>query len=253
MKKPATVKMLLAIAGTLAATLVATAALAEDKPAPAEWKMSAELGFVTTTGNTETSTTNAKFDATHEKDAWRRNVHAEAFGASNTDPATDVTTHSAERYQLSGKADYKFNEFDYVFGVANYDKDRFSGYNYQATIAAGYGRRVLHEDTMTLDLEIGPGVRKLKDSTTDMTDTSGIVRLAAKYAWQISDTSSFTEDFSSDVSSDLTVTKSVTALTAKVNTSLAMKLTLTVKNNSEVPAGTEKTDTETAVTLVYSF
>ena len=45
----------------------------------------------------------------------------------------------------------------------------------------------------------------------------------------------------------------MTALTAKVNTSLALKVSLTIKNNSEVPVGTEKTDTETAVTLVYSF
>jgi putative salt-induced outer membrane protein YdiY len=32
-----------------------------------------------------------------------------------------------------------------------------------------------------------------------------------------------------------------------------MKLALTVKNQSEVPVGRKKTDTETSVTLVYTF
>ena len=106
---------------------------------------------------------------------------------------------------------------------------------------------------MTLDLEIGPGARKVKDATTGLTETDGIVRVGAKFEWKISDTSTLTEDLTSDINSDLTVTKSVTALTAKIDTKLAMKVSLTIKNNSEVPAGTEETDTETAITLVYSF
>jgi putative salt-induced outer membrane protein YdiY len=32
-----------------------------------------------------------------------------------------------------------------------------------------------------------------------------------------------------------------------------MKFSISVKNNSDVPLGTEKTDTESAVTLVYKF
>jgi len=57
-----------------------------------------------------------------------------------------------------------------------------------------------------------------------------------------------------DVGEDTTVTKSVTALTAQINGSLATKITYTIKNTSDVPTDDiEKTDTETAVTLVYSF
>ena len=229
--------------------IAADAAAAEKSP----WKSSAELGYVMTSGNSETSTINAKFDATHEKEKWRHNVHAEAFGASSTDQVTNVETTSAERYQLSGKSDYKYSEFNYVFGLANYDKDRFSGYEYQSTIAAGYGRRLINDEDMTLDLEIGPGLRVVKLDNAPDSDSEGILRLAGKFLWKVSDTATFTEDLSIDAGSDLTVSKSVTALTAKVNTSLAMKLSLTIKSNSVVPAGKEKTDSETAVTLVYSF
>lgn len=239
-------------AAAVMTTLVTSAAVqAEDKDSA--WKTKAELGYVVTSGNSETSTINAKIDATHEKETWRHNVHAEAFGASTTDTTTNVETTSAERYQLSGKSDYKFNETDYAFGLINYDKDRFSGFDYQTTVAGGYGKRLLAEDDMTLDVEIGPGIRYIKDTATGVSDNEALIRLAAKYEWKVSDNSTFTEDLSSDIASDLTVTKSVTALTANINSSLAMKLTLTIKNNSLVPAGREKTDTETAVTLVYSF
>ncbi len=234
------------------AMLTASTALAEVTAAP-EWKLSAELGFVMTAGNSQTSTTSAKFDATHEEATWRNNMHAEALGASTTDKVTDIETTSAERYQLSGKSDYKFSEFNYAFGLVNYDKDRFSGYEYQSTAALGYGRRVLQADTMTLDLEAGPGVRIIKLDNAPDSDNEGILRGAAKYLWKLSETSSFTEDLSVDAGEDLTVSKSVTGLTAKVNTSLAMKLTVTVKHNSDVPVTSEKTDTETALTLVYSF
>jgi putative salt-induced outer membrane protein len=224
---------------------------ADEKKSP--WTTRAELGYVVTSGNSETSTINAKIDATHEKDKWRHNIHAEALGASTTDQTTNIDTTSAERYQLSGKSDYKFNETDYMFGTAVYDKDRFSGFEYQSTIAAGYGRRVINDTDMTLDLEVGPGVRVIKIDNAPDSDSEAILRLAAKYLWKLSDTSEFTEDLSVDAGSDLTVTKSVTALTANINSTLAMKISLTIKNNSEVPLGSKKTDTQTAVTLVYSF
>lgn len=244
------------IAAALAVSSLTVSAVHAAEEEKSAWKMAAELGMVITSGNSETSTTNAKFDATNEKEKWRHNIHAEALGTSTTDPATDIATTSAERYQLSGKSDYKYDEFDYIFGTAVYDKDRFSGFDYQATVAAGYGRRLLAEKDMTLDVEIGPGYRKVKDRSSGLTESDGIVRLGAKYEWKISDNSTFTEDLTSDIASDLTVTKSVTALTAKVNSKLAMKISLTIKNNSDVPLTTpktEKTDTETAVTLVYSF
>ena len=242
----------------IASTLVAVCATGKPAYAASEeaaWKTTAELGYVVTSGNSETSTINAKIDTTHEQagQPWRHHVHAEAFAAKTTDTVTNVETRSAERYQLSGKTDYKFNDTDYAFVTANYDKDRFSGFDYQATLAGGYGKRVLNDAGMTLDLEVGPGVRAVRDSVTQQSDTEALGRLAASFAWKVSDNATFTEELTSDIASELTVTKSVTALSAKINSRLAMKLSLTIRNNSVVPAGKEKTDTETAVTLVYTF
>ncbi|MFT5603559.1 MAG: putative salt-induced outer membrane protein YdiY [Paracoccaceae bacterium] len=35
----------------------------------------------------------------------------------------------------------------------------FSGFFYQATVAGGYGRRLLKSDRFTWDAEVGPGAR----------------------------------------------------------------------------------------------
>ena len=233
------------VALLLSATLV-THSVAETAPNDGSWKGNVELGIVNTTGNTETETINAKAKAELEQEKWRHTVTFESLTSS------DQNVSTAERYALNGQSDYKFGAHNYLFVMLGYEDDRFSGYDYRTTEALGYGRRVVDEPNLTLGLEIGPGARQSKLESGGSEDEMTL-RGAAKLAWKISDTSSFTEDLSSDVGEDTTITKSVTALTAQVNGSLATKLTYTIKNTSEVPVGVEKTDTETAVTLVYSF
>lgn len=211
------------------------------------WKSQAELGVVSTSGNSQTSTVNAKVDGTYEVGNWRHNLHAEVLNTTSS----GVT--SAEKYQASGQSDYKFNETDYAFGRINYENDKFSGFDYQTTVSGGYGKRVYDKNQMTLDTEIGPGILFYRDTATKQSENDPLLRLAAKYSWAVSENATFAEDLSTDIGGNLTVTKSVTSLQANINSTLAMKITFIVKNTSEVPVGSKKTDTETAVTLVYSF
>lgn len=226
---------------------VSTGNAADPQVADGSWKGDVELGIVTTTGNTETETINAKAKAVTEREKWRHTVSLESLNTSNGGDTT------AERYVVNGQSDYKFGEHNYFFVMINYENARFSGYDYRVSEALGYGRRVIAKTAVTLDLEIGPGARQSKLDSGGSEDEFTL-RGAAKLAWKISDTSTFTTDLSVDAGEDTTVTKSVTALTAQINGSLATKITYTIKNTSDVPTNDiEKTDTETAVTLVYSF
>jgi len=210
------------------------------------WKGNVELGIVNTTGNTETETINLKAKTTTETESWRHTLTYESLKSSDQ----GVTT--AERYAVNGQSDYKLDKKNFFFAMINYENDRFSGYDYRITEAIGYGRRVADEPNLTIDLEIGPGARQSK-LKTGKTEDEAMVRGAGKLNWKISKTSSLTEDLSVDAGEDSTITKSVTALTAQINGSLATKITYTVKNTSDVPVGVKKTDTETSVTLVYNF
>lgn len=56
-----------------------------------------------------------------------------------------------------------------------------------------------------------------------------------------------------ETGADQTVTKSGSSVKAQVIGALSMKAAFTLEHTSSVPAGREKTDTETALTMVYSF
>ena len=211
-----------------------------------QWTGSGEAGYVATTGNTDTSNLVAKLGVTNERAKWRHTLNLEALNSEDDGNTT------AERYFASWQSDYKLSERDYLFGRLAYEDDKFSGYDYRTTEAIGYGRRVLDTETMKLDLEAGPGARQSKLEGGG-TEKEMILRLAGRYAWQISEHARFTQDLSSDIGEDATITKSVTALQADVMGNLAMKLSYTVTHTSDVPDDIDKTDTETAVTLVYGF
>ncbi len=232
---------------------------ADEKKATEEspWKSSVELGFIRTTGNTETQTTAIKADATYEVDKWRHNAYAEGYGQQSKND-TGETVVSAERYEISGKSDYKFKEYDYVFGLVKLQKDRFSGFVYDHIVSAGYGRKVIKQKDMELDVEIGPGVRFFKvDPEPAVTDagseSEAVLRLAGKYWWDITGNSKFTQELSTDIGETITSSQSITGLQANINSTLALKFTYTVRHKTKVPDGNEKLDTETAMTLVYSF
>lgn len=228
------------------ALLGSTNVTAEDVVDKSLWKASAELGYVSTSGNTDTETLNAKAKATTDREDWRHTFEINALSSSDTDVKT------AEKYLLMGQSDYKLDDANFLFGVVTYENDKFSGYEYRVTEAIGYGRRVIDDDDLILDLEIGPGARQSKLDSGE-TDSEGVIRGAAKLDWAISSTSKFAEILTVEAGEDVTVSKSITSLSSKINGSLSMKFTYTYKTTSEVPVGIDDTDTETAVTLVYDF
>lgn len=222
--------------------------IAAEAPATPEgvWKGAAELGYISTTGNTETETIKAKGTMSVEKDKWRHKAEITALNS------TDQEVTTAEKYTFGWQSDYKFSKHNYFLGSFDYEDDRFSGYDYRATETVGLGHRTIDEKDLKLDLEIGPGARQSK-LENGSTEDEFILRGSAKLAWTVSETSKFGEILTVDFGEDATITKSTTELTTKINTSLAMKVTYVYKNTSDVPPGTDETDTEMAVTLVYSF
>jgi len=222
---------------------------AEEK---SPWKSSVELGFIRTTGNTETQTLTAKADAVYEVEKWRHTGHAEGYGSQAKNQSTGVDETQAERYELSGKTDYKFSELDYAYGIVKLKKDLFSGFEYEHVLSAGYGRKLVKQDDMELDVEIGPGERFFKVDGGQAQEES-LLRLSAKYWWQITATSKFTQSLSSEIGEEITSNESITGVQASISESLALKFTYTLRNKSKVPPGNKHTDTEVAMTLVYNF
>lgn len=251
------------VCGAACMALLGTPMLAfaeDDQELDGSWTGSLELSYLLKRGNTESDTARANLDAERDTENWRHNGKLEASGErSKATPDDDFET-TAERYFGSYKIDRKFGEANYIFNVVTAERDRFSGYEYEASYALGYGRRLLQLPAHKLDAEIGPGYRwrridddLLVDDEQDKHDDEAVLRLAARYTWQISEGSQFREEIVTEIEDGATHSRFVTSLTSKVNSRISMRITHTLRHNSEVQEGVEKTDQELSVGLVYGF
>ena len=73
------------------------------------------------------------------------------------------------------------------------------------------------------------------------------------YKWQFSETAAFEQTFVLEAGEDNTFLESKSSVSATLVGALSLVASYTVRNNSDVPAGTEKTDTQTAISLEYGF
>ena len=200
------------------ATRVIAAESTEEKSVKKSlWNGEAELGLVTTTGNTETETFVLKARVINTRDKWKHIARGEALRNA------DGNTVTAEKYFLSGKSEYTFRNRSYLYGLVTYDDDRFSGFDYQLLGVLGYGRVVMDRETLKLNLEVGAGGRRSEPEIGETND-EGVLRAAGDFEWKISKTATFIQELSTDVGQDITITRSLTALTAKINSFLSSRI-----------------------------
>ncbi len=229
---------------------VLLAALSLSLPAAAHaddaWKGDASLGFLRSTGNSDTQSLNGKFELKHAA----RSLHQRFYAtASNT---SDADVQTGERYTAGYKLDRDFSEHNYLFGALDYERDLFGGVAERSVLSAGYGRRLINTAAHKLEAEIGAGYRQQENADgIDQDDAVG--RLSGEYLWQLTDTNKFTQKLRVESGKANTFVESVSALKLTVVGSLYAGLSYTVRNNAEVPPGTSRTDTETLINLGYSF
>jgi len=243
-----TTALLLIGAAGIPETFAETAdAVAADAAAPkGPWSGNVRLGYLATTGNTETTNANFGFGVDYTIDRWTHGATGTAVGASQDNETT------AEAYTLGWRSRWDLTERDYFFGRVDWLKDKYSGYDQQLSEALGYGRRVIMQPHQTLNLEIGPGARQSELRNGDE-EKEIIARLGANYAYSFNERAQFNFDLSVLTGQENTFTEAVTALKTDLVGNLAVVLSYTVRNNTDVPDDTEKTDTMTSVSLAYSF
>lgn len=222
--------------------------------AETRWDTEAELGFLLTSGNTEQTKINARLASEYETEQWRHTGEARSLFAK-AESETD-----SEKYLARAQSDYKFSDSQFLFISGNYEDDRFSGYDFQASMAVGYGQRVWETaEGAFLELSGGPGYRfnKLKEPDEDGDDEEkgALVRLAADFSYPLSETATFRQKLSSEygIDDENTISESETSLQATLTGSLSLKAAVRVKHLSEPPEGDESTDTETTLSLLYGF
>lgn len=260
--------MKLKLLSLLVATTVATNAFAEDAE-PKTWDVTSEVGAIITSGNTATTTLKGGINILHNLEYWNNEYKLDGIykedEVENEDGSKDKQ-RTNEKYSFSAQGNYKLNEeHSHLFIYGSHVSDYFGAYRNESVISAGYGLRLLNKKSMWLSAEIGPGYKYFEypDSSTAVdedgnllageTDSEVIALGKINYNWVISDNARFTQLVSVEYGDTNTKTRSESALLAKINGSLQMKIAYNVTNNSDVADDEESTDTETSLTLVYSF
>jgi len=213
----------------------------------AEWTGSGELGLVFARGNTDTETLNTELKLQYTRERWT-NASRLSYLKSESDGDLE-----AERLVFDNKTDYTLSDVSYLTGVARYDRDEFSSFEFQTSLAVGYGRKLIDTERQAFSVEIGPGVRYSEIRDTGETETDLIARGGADYRLQISETAEVTNRSLIESGSSNTFLENETALTVSINAALALKTGFLVRHNTEVEPGREKTDYLSTVNLVYSF
>lgn len=233
------------------------------------WDISAELGAIITSGNTETTTFKGGLKAKHDIGSWTNEY--KLSGLYKEDEVTDSdgmksTQRTNEKYSAGAQANYNFDQkHSHFFMSLTHDSDYFGAYRHETVASLGYGLRVIDEADMTLSFDVGPGYKYFEfaksnteffdDGTPKAGETDSEIVAVGKvdFNWDLTEYAKFTQLVKVETGSSNTKTISETALLTKINGSMQMKVGFNVTHNTDVDAGKENTDTETALTLVYSF
>jgi putative salt-induced outer membrane protein len=232
----------------LALVLVSASALAQNPAPPADPLVgTVALGYLSTSGNTDSTNANASFKAVWDRGRpWVHNWNALAISARTN----GVTT--AEAYAAGYKAQRAFGMKAYLFAAGDWRQDQFSGYDRQSTEAVGYGHKLVTTDKQTLSVEGGIGRKQA--TLIDGTDVDeSVVHAGLDYLIHLGENSQFAQKLLVEVGDENRYTESTSAVKAKIRGNLALVASYVIKSNSSVPVGIEKTDRYTAISLEYGF
>ena len=240
----------MSVRGTFAALLlaltIATPLLAEDKPAEKKlgWKDNAELGYVVTSGNSESSTLGLKNTLVYD---WQNARFETKLGAVRVEsaPAASFATPdgtdfklgetdkelTAESYFLNGRYDKNITEHFFWFGGAGWDRNTFAGTQNRYTAFGGVGNIWFDTDRKKWRTDYAATFTKEDDviEPPDFDDTFLGVRLSSNFLYKWSESGSYGNDTivdeNVDDTSDLRVNMT-NWVAVNMSTHLALKVSL---------------------------
>lgn len=248
----------------LASALLAAVPLAA-RAEEGQWSGSGELGLAMTRGNTKSENLNAKLQFKKEDDVWKHNFFLNALRSKGTINNTyDVT---ANRYDAGVSSGFKLDERSYIVGATRYENDDFSTYEYQLIVSLGYGYTAIKNERTELSLEVGPGYRRTErrpfieqigDPPEPVLNEPGaegqaVGRGLIAFKHQFTATTAFENTLLVETGSDNTFVQNNAGLAVSMSDKLALKLGFQVRHNTDVQAGSEKTDQLLTTNLVYKF
>ena len=206
----------------------------------------AELGGYVSTGNTENVGLTAAIEVRREGLEWRHKLRLQA------DYQESLSVVTRERYLAAYEPNWKFDDRAYLYGAAQYESDRFSGFYDRVSVSAGSGYSAIKSPAVKLDVELGPAYR-LTRFIDDTKESNLAARGSMDFGWKLSRSISVTQNASAYLQQANSTVSSRSALLAKLFGPLSAQFSYTLQYESTPPIGRQTTDTTSRAALVVDF
>ena len=215
-----------------------------------ELKTHTELGYVSTKGNTNTTTFSV--DSKIKKDIDKHSF-ALAFDGQY---AKDKDTQTKNKYLVELDYGFKITDrfyFDYLIG---YKKDRFSSYNYQAYTGPGAKYKAIISDKHNLTLNANLLYSQDEIEGTNKINNYSSLQTKGLYEWQMAQNLKFAQELSYRTeleNMDNYFMYSKTAFINKLNSILSAGISYKVDYVNLTSIGTEHTDKTLTANLIIDY
>ncbi|MBB3032996.1 DUF481 domain-containing protein [Alteriqipengyuania lutimaris] len=220
------------------------------------WSGEGQIGGFVSTGNSDDTGLSLALKLKREGIDWTHALRATAdYQRSN-----GLT--SREQYLVAYEPRFQMGENLFAYGLAQFERDRFQGFDNRYAVSGGIGYKLLDSDDASLAIKAGPAFR-----VTDRTDGTSVSRIAAllgaDFDWKIFDRVTLTQDANAVaetggaavaiIDSNNTTLNLLSGLEFKVSDRLRSRLSYQLEYDSNSGPDVESTDTITRFTLVYGF
>lgn len=210
------------------------------------WSGEGEIGAFRSTGNSSNTGITAGLKLARIGIDWRHKLRA----LVDFQRSDGVTTR--EQFLAAYEPNYTLSDGLFLYGLAQYERDRFQGYSARYSVSGGAGYRVIDKDDIHLSIKAGPAYRRT-EFLTGASDSNVAALAALDFDFSLSEHLKLTQDASAYFQSGNSTYLSATGIEAGVGDGLVARLSYTVEHDTDPPAGSVQTDTLSRFTLIYGF
>ncbi|MFC3200521.1 YdiY family protein [Alteromonas oceani] len=229
-----------------------------DEDQKDKFTLDGELGVIFASGNTNATSIKSSLKSEHETKRFSNNYWVEFLYKETevtvNDSVVDQTT--AQRLYTYAQSDYKLaQENRRLFVYGDYEDDRFNGYDYRSSIAAGWSQLMWQNEISDFRYSVGPGYAFAKFDNGERADQVDglIVRASAEYHYIWPTGAKLRQFVSMEAGDENIKSRTETSLSANLFESLALKFSFIMQHNTSPVNNAQSLNTETAVTIVYRF
>jgi len=240
-----------------------TATDADSKSqAPAgTWAAQGQLGLIVTSADTTTKSGNASFNAAHIMGPWTLLGGVAGLYASTGGYSTQ------QDLNVNLQSDLALSKRTFWFSTARWDRNLFTGFAYQESVATGGGYNFVQSPATVLAGELGVGFRREQPEVLTTgpvgnvltrqlqpVQDDAVLQAGLNYSHAITHTTKLVNSLLVQYGSSDTTTTDNLSLQLQVDATLSLAVGMQLVNNTAPPPGSARhTDTVMTVNLVYAL